>query len=173
MTTDDDAERFPPEDRPQTPRRGHVVAAALGILLLALMQAAPAIRHLDLATAPAWARLSVLLALLETAYAVWVALATDWSTLRVAMFLAATVATLYSVALGASLLTPAFHPAPLDMHEAPGGAPLWCATIVSGALSLTYACGRLSHRWRQALAAGQAAEPSRDHGRHDGSSDAG
>jgi hypothetical protein len=121
---------------------------ALGILLLALLQTAPAIKHLDLATAPPWARVSILLALLEAAYAAWIVLAPDWSTMRVAMFVAAGVATLYGAALGASLLTPRFAPAPLDMQEAPGGASLWCATILCGALSLAYACGRLSHRWR-------------------------
>jgi hypothetical protein len=138
-------------DLPSRPGYRHVVAAALGIVLLALMQLAPAVTQLNLATAPDWARASVLLALLELAYAAWIVLTPDWSSLRVAMCLAAGVATLYGAALGASLLTPRFAAAPLDMHEAPGGAPLWCATIICGALALAYACGRLSHLWRAAV----------------------
>ncbi len=127
----------------------HAAPVAFGIVLLAILQVAPAILQLDPATAPPWARVSVLLAMLELAYAAWILLVPDWATMRVAMFVTATVAILYCVALGANLSTPRFTPAPLDMQTAPGGASLWCATIACAALSLTYGSGRLSHRWRK------------------------
>ena len=130
--------------------KGKVYVLAIQSILLALLQLVPATPFLDLRSAPDWARIAVLLAALQIAYACWMWLVPDWSTVWVAMLVLAAVAALYGTALGIAWVTPPGSPAPLGLPPARLQQQLWCGAIIAVTLALTYACGRVSYRWHKA-----------------------
>ncbi len=90
-----------------------------------------------------------MLAALQIAYACWMLLVPDWSTVWVAMLVLAAVAALYGTALGIAWVTPQGSLVPLGMLQTRAQAQLWCAAVIVLTLGLTYACGRVSHRWHK------------------------
>jgi hypothetical protein len=126
-----------------------MVLLAIQWMLLALFQAVPTVPVFDLVTAPAWARIVVLLAAVQIAYACWTLLVPDWSTAWVAMSVLAAVAVIYGAALGLVWVTPHGTAMPLDLPTARTQSQLWCAAVIALSLGLTYASGRMSYRWHR------------------------
>ena len=139
--------------KPETAYRadaGHVqtvrwLAVVLGLVVL--FSAAPALRHVNPATAPDWARVVLLVATLQAVYLVWMAATPDWSTVWVAMLVFAAVATLYAVATAMVLATPLDSPMPLGMGELRTRLGRWCGAVLMLMSLATYLCGRTSAKW--------------------------
>jgi hypothetical protein len=127
----------------------YYLAAAMAALSLYCL--APAISHLNLGAAPNWARVVVLLSLLQLAYSVWLASIPDWSTLRSSMIIFTVVAALYGLTMTVALSTPTENPLPLDLTDVRRQAVLWCAGVVLLASLLAYGCGRAAWRWRRTV----------------------
>lgn len=104
--------------------------------------AAPAVGHLRLNAAPAWAQAMLLLAGAQLVYAVWLALLPDYSTLRVGLFLFAASALLEGLGMVGSLSTPAI----LDLSSR-GTAAVWCGGCLVAMAGLSYACAKVAARW--------------------------
>lgn len=147
---------------PQLRRRGYqadvahkqtVYWLAAGLLLLALFQAAPVVRHGNLGAAPDWARWALLIALVELAYVAWMATLPDWSTAWVAMMLCAAVAALYALALGAAVVTPRGRSVLFEMDDVRDAARYWCSAVILLTFLLAYACGHAAVSWRRRLGA--------------------
>ena len=120
---------------------------AMGLLLLTLFNAAPAIKFWDLSQAPDWARVVLFMTLVQVGFVAWMVILPDWSTVWVSMLVFAAVATLYGVALAIAVVTPHGRPVFLEMDDIRQSARLWCAAVVLLTCSMTYLCGRLSHQW--------------------------
>jgi len=125
------------------------MAAAAVLALL------PALGQWDLSRAAGWAQVVWLLALLQLAYAAYLALAPDWSTAWVAMIAAAMVATLYAAGMAMTLTTKPNTSSVLDLSEVvrAGGrwAVWWCGLVMAANTAIAYACGAASSRWRRAV----------------------
>jgi len=132
--------------------RGHVetvrwLAGVLGLLVL--LAGLPALGHLNVASAPGWARALLLITLLQIAYLAWMAILPDWSTVWVAMLVFAAVATLYALAAGLAVATPPDRALPLGLGEVRDKLARWStAALLLGVLG-TYLCGRTSVRWQR------------------------
>lgn len=137
--------------QPDADKCSTVYYLAAAMAALSLYCIAPAVSHLNLGAAPNWARVVVLLSLLQLAYAVWLASIPDWSTLRSSMVIFTVVAALYGLTMTVALSTPAENPLPLDLTEVRRQAVLWCAGVVLLASLLAYGCGRAAWRWRRTL----------------------
>lgn len=132
-----------------TPRQLEMVYWLACILpFAAIFSAAPAVPHLQFVGAPFWAQALLGLACLQFVYAAWLATVTDWSAVRVGMYLLAGIT---SVELLAALTLP-FLPdvflSSAGLSGARGTATAWCilAVVVNG-LSCA-ACRWLQQRWR-------------------------
>jgi hypothetical protein len=117
------------------------------LVVLSLVHLAPAARHLAITSAPDWARAVILVALLELAFAAWMVLVPDWSTVWATMIVLALVATLYGAALAVAILTPPGTPAVLEMDDIRQSARLWCSVVIVLTCALTYLYGRFSFKW--------------------------
>jgi hypothetical protein len=137
--------------QPDADKCSTVYYLAAAMAALSLYCIAPAISHLNLGAAPNWARVVVLLSVLQLAYAAWLASIPDWSTLRSSMIIFTVVAALYGLTMTVALSTPAENPLPLDLTDVRRQAVLWCAGVVLLASLLAYGCGRAAWRWRKAL----------------------
>ena len=134
------------------PDRGKVhtarwMAALLGLLVI--FSTTPALAHLDLQLAPGWARAVLLVAGLQTAYVIWMALTPDWSTVRVVMMVFAAVSALYGMATAVAVATPLDSPLPLGMQQVRHSASYWCGAILLLMSLATYLCGRVSFQWQR------------------------
>lgn len=125
------------------------LAAFLG--MVATFGALPALGHANLATAPPWARLAILVAALQAVYVAWMVFAPDWSTVWVAMLVSAAVATLYAAATAIALATPLDAPLPLGMGDVRARLDRWCGAVLMLNALATYACGRTSVKWRRTV----------------------
>jgi hypothetical protein len=137
--------------QPDADKCNTVYYLAAAMAALSLYCITPAMTHLNLGAAPNWARIVVLLSLLQLAYAAWLASIPDWSTLRSSMIIFTVVAALYGLTMTVALSTPAENPLPLELTEVRRQAVLWCAGVVLLASLLAYGCGRAAWRWRRAL----------------------
>ena len=88
--------------------------------------------HLDVQNAPLWARLVLILAVVQAIYVAWMLNAPDWASVWVVMLVFAGVAALYGTAAAIAVATP-LHESDLVMSLA------------------TYLCGRTSAKWRRAF----------------------
>ena len=122
-----------------------VYAIAVGLALVALFQLAPPIKRGEFA--PAWAQCAILLVAVQLIYALWLALAPDWSTLWVAMLAFAGVAALYGAALAIAVITPRDKAMLLGMDDVRDSARLWCSAVILVTTMMTYVCGRASYTW--------------------------
>jgi hypothetical protein len=126
----------------------YLAAAMAGLSLFCML---PALPHLNLGSAPAWAQVALLISLLQLAYAAWLASIPDWATLRASMIVFTIVAALYGLTMTVTLSTPQESTLPLDLSEVRRQAVLWCAGVVLLASLLAYGCGRAAWRWRRML----------------------
>lgn len=110
--------------------------------------AAPAVSHLRLNAAPAWAQVMLLTAGAQLAYVVWLALLPDYSTLRVGMLLFGASAALDALGLVAVLSGAAW----LGLVTSGATAAVWCGGCLLAMGGLSYACGRIGKRWQLAPA---------------------
>lgn len=138
------------------PDRGRINAIKwlAGILLAAtLFSVTPVVYQMqvNLATAPGWARVVVLLATLQVVYVVWMASAPDWSTAWVVMLVFAGVSALYAVATALVFATPPDQAMPLGLGEVRYSARAWCAAVLAVMSLCTYLAGRFSTRWRRSF----------------------
>ncbi|HJT32693.1 MAG TPA: hypothetical protein VJ783_11685 [Pirellulales bacterium] len=105
--------------------------------------AAPAVGHLRLNAAPSWAQIMLLMAGAQLAYAVWLALLPDYSTLQVGTCLFAASAALEALGLIAVLSGAAW----LNLDVGSAGPAVWCVGCLLIMAGLSYACARVGHRW--------------------------
>jgi len=122
---------------------------AFFLTFILLFSAAPALAHLDVETAPGWARAALLLALLQAVYVAWMLATPDWSTVWVVMMVFAVVAALYGMATAVAIATPWDQPMPLGMGQIRTSASRWCGAVLLVMSLATYLCGRTSARWRR------------------------
>ena len=113
-------------------------------MLLSVVTMTPALRYWDLAAAPGWARVVLLLGLLQLAYAAWLASVPDWGALWAVMFVLAAQATLYGAAAAAALAVPPHDELPLGLSAVRRSAPLWCALVAGLTIAAAYWCGHLA-----------------------------
>jgi hypothetical protein len=125
----------------------HRTAAALaGLCLLALM---PALWHLNLAAAPAWARLLLLGSLLELAFVGWMALVPDRASAWVLMIVMAIVATAYGAVASMTLVTSVDADLPLDLGDLRWPAFWWSALMMALSTAAAYHCGHIAQHWKR------------------------
>ena len=125
---------------------------AVGLVMAALFAAAPALRHWNLAAAPDWARLVLLIAALQLLYIGWMVSIPDWSTVWVGMLVFALVATVYGAGLAIFMYTPVAAPLILELDEsARRSAAGWCAAVVLLTGMMTFVSGRVSAGWRRSI----------------------
>jgi len=135
-------------------RRGTVYFLAAAYVLFSLLTMAPAALYFDRGATPGWAQLVLFVSLLQLAYALWLALVPDWSSLWVATLSLALVATLYATGVAITATARPDSELLLDLAElirTQGNKPaLWCSAIVLLASLLAYLFGLVSHRWHKA-----------------------
>lgn len=134
--------RFPVH-RPTAPQLEATYWLASLLPFAIVLCAAPAVGHLRLNAAPSWAQIMLLMAGTQLAYAVWLALLPDYSTLQVGACLFAASAALAALGLIAVLSGAAW----LELGAAGAGAAVWCVGCLLIMAGLSYACTRVSHRW--------------------------
>jgi hypothetical protein len=124
---------------------------AFFLALAVAFTAAPALVHLNLAGAPGWTWVVLLLASVQACYVFWMVVTPDWASVRVVMFVFLAVATVYGIATAVAMTTPPGDPMPLDVGELHASAPRWCASVVLVSFLAVYLCGRTSRRWRRSF----------------------
>ncbi|HUT92205.1 MAG TPA: hypothetical protein VMY37_22110 [Thermoguttaceae bacterium] len=134
------------------PDAGKVQTVRWLALLLAVVigfSTIPAWNHLNLQTAPNWARIVLLLAALETFYILWMVATPDWASVWVVMIVFAFAAALYGMATAITLGTPPSRPLPLAIGDLRHAAPRWCGAVLMFHVLATCLCGHTSARWRR------------------------
>jgi hypothetical protein len=119
-------------------------------MLLCLFHLAPVFEHLNLASAPNWARIVLAITLVELAYVVWMVTVPDWSTVWTAMIVFALVAAVYGAALALTVMTPRTSLMLFDLDENRDVARWWCAAVVLLTGGMTYVTGTIGYKWRKA-----------------------
>ena len=134
------------------PARIHALrwlASFLGFVVL--FSTYPAWGHLNLETAPDWARLVLLLAALQTCYIVWMLATPDWASAWVLMLVFAFSAAVYGMVTAIVVAAPPERPVPLGIGELRAMAPRWCGSVLGLMVLATYLLGLFSARWRRAV----------------------
>ena len=136
------------------PDEGHLATVkwlALILGLIVLFSTGPVFvrMHWNLQAAPGWARIVVLMAVLQGVYIVWMVNHPDWASVWVVMLVFAVVASIYGTATAMVLATPLEKPMPLGMEEVRHTATAWCGAVLSAMSLATYLCGRTSAKWRR------------------------
>jgi hypothetical protein len=153
----------PPDDTPRVvgyrPDRGKVTTVyglATALAAVALFGAAPAVVRMyddGPLDAPRWAQVALLIAGLQLAYVAWMASTPDWSTVWVAMWVFALVASFYALIMGVAVFTPRSRVIILEMADERDRAAGWCAAVVLLTFLATYMCGRVAFRWQKTMKA--------------------
>jgi hypothetical protein len=142
----------PPVDiyRPDAGKLQTVHLLAIGMALAALFAAAPALRHINLAAAPDWARLVILISAVQLAYVAWMVSLPDFSSVWVVMLVYAVVTAAYCAGMALFMYTPADAPLVLGLGEpARYSGAGWCAAVVLLNGMMTFVAGRTSAGWRR------------------------
>jgi hypothetical protein len=120
---------------------------------LALFAIMPGVWQLFQTQPAPWAHFVICLSLLQIAYAIWLALAPDYSSAEVAMFATGVLAAIYAGAMAVCWLTAPRIGGWLQLGSLKmeyGSKPaLWCAIMVLLASLTAYLCGHVSFRWRK------------------------
>lgn len=122
---------------------------AVVLVFVIVFAAAPSLAFLQLDEAPAWAQVMLLLAGMQLAYAVWLMIVPDWSSVRIGMWVFGISAAVYAAGMGLFALS-SRGPPPLGLTASAGSASGWCGAIVLVLGLLSYACGQVSSNWRRA-----------------------
>lgn len=137
-----------------------VYMLGVGLALVVLASALPALGHLNIVEAPGWARAVFLLAALQLVYIAWMMALPDWSTVWVGMWLFAVVAALYAMVLMIVTFTAPGKPMMLSLYDVQQTAKGWSAIMVLLMGLMSYMCGRVSMSWRKAFELAKAKRPS-------------
>ncbi len=124
---------------------------AAALLVVCLISASPALPHLNLTAAPNWARLLLLLTVMQVAFVLWMLTVPDWSSLWVVMIAFAVGAAFDGMGLAISLATPADRPLALGLEAYRHWSTAWCGCLMLLLGGSASACGWLSFRWRKRL----------------------
>ena len=137
--------------RPDEGRLATVKWLALILAVVVLFSTGPVFvrMHWNLQTAPGWARIVVLMAVLQGVYIAWMLNHPDWASVWVVMLVFAIVASIYGTATAMVLATPLEKPMLLGMEEVRHTATAWCGAVLSAMTLATYLCGRTSAKWRR------------------------
>ncbi len=119
---------------------------------------APSLPHINLLTAPGWARAVLLLAVLQACYLAWMLSAPDWFTIRVVMIVFGITAVVYAAALAWVLVTPSDRTLPLGLEQVRVRAVQWSGCVLTLALFGAYLCARTSSEWHLAILRDAAAQ---------------
>jgi hypothetical protein len=141
-----------PGYRPDSDKRWTTYYLAVAIIALALFCMAPALPHWNLGAAPGWARVVLLVSLLQVAYGAWVVSIPDWATLRASMVVLTAIAAGYGMMMTIALTTSPEYALPLDLTDIRRQAVHWCGCVMLLASLLAYFCGRAAWRWQRTLA---------------------
>lgn len=122
---------------------------AVVLMFVIVFAAAPSLAYLQLDQAPGWAQIMLLLAGMQLAYAVWLMIVPDWSSVRIGMWVFGVSAAVYGAGMGLFALSSQGSP-PLGLTASTASASGWCGAIVLVLGLLSYACGQVSSNWRRA-----------------------
>ncbi len=122
---------------------------AVVLLFVIVFAAAPSLAYLQLDQAPGWAQIMLLLAGMQLAYAVWLMIVPDWSSVRIGTWVFGISAAVYAAGMGLFALSSQGSP-PLGLTASTASASGWCGAIVLVLGLLSYACGQVSSNWRRA-----------------------
>ena len=151
-------EKMVPPDA-YTPDEGHLATIKLLGVVLALavvFSMLPAVKYLNLQTAPGWARVVLLVGVLQLFFIAWVLNGPDWASVWVLMLVFAVVSALYGMATAVAVATPLDKPMLLGMGEVRDTAGRWCGAVLMVMSLATYLCGRTAARWRRSFELGTA-----------------
>lgn len=136
-------------------RRKTVYWLAVGLAVLTVVSLVPVAvgGHWDLPTSPGWARLLMMVAVVQFAYVVWMVTVPDWSSVWVLMIVFAIVASIYSLGLAVTLTASEadLDRIPLGVVEIHRDATWWCAAMLAANCVATYRCGRVSYVWHSQM----------------------
>ena len=104
--------------------------------------------HLNVVSAPGWARAVIIVAALQTLYVGWMLNAPDWATAWVVMLTFAGVATVYALATAMVMATPVDHPMIWGIGSIRHWVTPWCGGVVAVMAAATYLSGRTAARIR-------------------------
>ena len=121
----------------------------IGMALVAIIAALPAISFLPFTEAPIWARLTLLISTIQLAYVGWMMLVPDWSTVRSTMLVFVGVAAAYGFAMATAVATPAGAPVTFEMGPVRNEAIKWCAVVMAMIAVATFFSGRLAFLWKK------------------------
>jgi len=107
--------------------------------------------YLNPETMPWWARLVMLVALVQGVYVAWMLAAPDWASVWVVMFVFAGVSTLYGMVTAIAVASPLDKPLPLGLGDVRQPAKTWCSSVLLVMALATYLAGRAASRWRRAF----------------------
>lgn len=127
-----------------------VYLLALGLLVVTLAGLAPAAMHLDPFTAPGWARVVWLVAILQVGYIFWMIILPDWSTVWVGSILFGVSAAFYALAWMVIALSAGDVPLPFQLEQLDrSSAGLWCGIQILALGLMSLICARFSGLWRR------------------------
>ncbi len=138
------------------PDIGHVVAVrwlAFFLSLAVTFSLCPVVYKMQLnpETAQWWARIVLLVAIVQVGFIVWMVNRPDWASVWVVMLVFAAVATLYAMAAAYVLATPIDYPILGGMEHVRNSSKTWCPAVLLVMSLVTYLSGRTSMRWRRAF----------------------
>jgi hypothetical protein len=107
--------------------------------------------HLNVETAPGWARAALVLAGLQILFLGRMLSAPDWASAWIVMLVFAFTAVVYAVVLAMTMVTPVDHQLALGLGPVRYGAAGWCGGVLAVMALATYLAGRVSVRWRRGL----------------------
>jgi hypothetical protein len=142
--------RLPVEfDQPDPQQVRTVVRLAVLLALAVILSLAPLVwhKHLDPAAAPAWARVVLLAALMQSVYIAWMVNAPDRTSVWIVALVFTSVATAYALTMAVAMATPVDHPLMLGLGEVRHTAMPWCGAMVAVMAAAAYRCGSTSKRW--------------------------
>jgi len=125
---------------------------AIGLTAAVLFSLLPVLvkGSLNLAIAPPWARVALLVSALQAAYVLWLLATPDWAALRVLTYVFAAVAALYALGGALALAAPVDKLSWLGLDEVQTAARSWCGAVMAVMMLASYVCGRCAARWRLA-----------------------
>ena len=139
---------FRPWNRRKTNR-----ALAAGTLALGLLCILPAVMQSPGSEWPIWATIIFCLGFLQAAYAAWLLTIVDWAPVRVVMVVGAVMATIHATAFMIAIAAPLDQVSPFNLDGVRAASMWWCPLMIVLNGALSFACGRISHRWRYASTA--------------------
>jgi hypothetical protein len=125
------------------------LALILGLVVAFSVSPVFYLSHFSPATAPDWARVVLVVAVVQAGYIAWMLNAPDWASVWVVMLVFAAASAIYALATAVAVATPLDSPIWLDMGEVRTSAGAWCGSVLLAMSLATYLCGRTATKWRR------------------------